>query len=137
MTVSTLCQSCALCCNGALFSHVPVQPAEVVGLRVLGIEVVTRPDGSVAMAQPCAALQDTRCTVYDRRPQRCREFVCLLAKALAENETTLPEALEIVREAKEKFAAPAVAAITGRSLRDHISTYFVRHRAKRGPERSC
>ncbi len=129
MSVSALCQSCALCCNGALFSHVPVDPEEVIALRVLGITSHTRPDGTVAMEQPCAALEGTRCGIYAQRPKRCRAFNCLLATALQEGETTLNEALEIVREAKEKFAAPAQAHLTGRSLRDHLAMYFVRRRA--------
>ena len=129
MSVSELCQSCALCCNGALFSHVPVEPEEVIALRVLGVSSHTRPDGTVAMEQPCTALQGNRCGIYAQRPKRCHEFNCLLAKALHEGETTLNEALEIVREAKEKFAAPAQAHVTGRSLRDHLAMYFVRRRA--------
>ena len=49
-----------------------------------------------------------------------------LLNAIRLHETTLNEALEIVREAKEKFAAPAQAHLTGRSLRDHLAMYFVR-----------
>jgi Fe-S-cluster containining protein len=128
VSVSELCQSCALCCCGALFSHVPVQPDEVVALRVLGLEVRSRPDGAVAMSQPCAALKNNRCDIYEQRPARCREFNCLLAKALENNETSLNEALTIVKEAKEKFAEPARAHLAGRSLRDHLAMYFVRRR---------
>ncbi len=78
--LTTLCQSCGLCCDGSLFGRVPLLPAEVPLARKHRLHVV--PSGS-AMEQPCAALvldaeKSRTCTAYDDRPAACRAFDCVL-----------------------------------------------------------
>ena len=100
MSLSTLCQRCGLCCDGSLFTHVPLRGAEPDRARRLGLPVVARADGSPALRQGCAALDGLRCTVYAERPESCRKYHCLLYAALAEGEVELDEALEVVDEAR-------------------------------------
>lgn len=104
VSLSTLCQRCGLCCDGNLFSHVPLQGGEVAAMRRNGIEVVQRADGSQALVQRCAALEGRCCTVYADRPERCRRYGCLLYTALAEGEVDLDEALAIIDEAHALIA---------------------------------
>ncbi len=104
MDVGTLCQSCALCCNGALFGHVSVTEDEAARLKVLGLSTLKLPLNKPLFLQPCQALgDDCRCKIYEDRPSTCRSFNCLLATALMAGEVDLPEALRVVEEAKRQI----------------------------------
>ncbi len=104
MSLSTLCQRCGLCCDGSLFTHVPLQPGEVEAAKRNALDVVARADGSPALRQRCAALDGARCTAYAERPEACRRYHCLLFSALAEGEVSLPEALGVVDQAHALIA---------------------------------
>ncbi len=103
--MSTLCQACGLCCGGALFTFLPVTAAERERLAARGARTELRRDGRLALLLPCAVLKGTQCGAYDERPQRCREYVCELAKAVERGERPMEAALSIVGEAKEQLAA--------------------------------
>lgn len=98
MSLETLCRACGLCCDGTLFSRVPLGPHEVVPARELG--VVTNDRGGRHVPQRCAALSGTQCQVYAQRPLACRRYECLLLGALRGGEVSLTEALEIVAKAR-------------------------------------
>jgi hypothetical protein len=102
--LSTLCQRCGLCCDGSLFTHVPLQAGEVAAARRNALDVVERADGSPALRQRCAALEGARCTAYAERPDACRRYHCLLFSALSEGEVSLPEALGVVDQAHALIA---------------------------------
>lgn len=93
-----LCLKCGLCCDGSLFTRVPLGENDAPPARA---GVVTNERGARYLPQPCAALEgDLRCAVYAERPLACRRFECLLLVALADGETTLAGALELVRRAR-------------------------------------
>ncbi len=96
-----VCQACGLCCDGTLFTVVPLRAAE---RAPPGLELIDRSDGTRAFRQCCAALDGTRCTAYDARPHACREFTCLLYAALEADEVDPREALAIVAEARARIA---------------------------------
>ena len=77
--LEALCRSCGLCCDGALFGRVELQPDEVEPARRHRLHVVA---GGKAFEQPCSALVrrdgDAVCAAYDERPRACRRFVCRL-----------------------------------------------------------
>lgn len=101
--LEALCQACGLCCDGALFTHVTLsgdEPARLAGQ----VEVKQRPDGTVALAQPCRALAQRCCTVYAQRPRGCRNYVCSLFMALEGGEARPDEALGIVAHAHHLIA---------------------------------
>ncbi len=103
-SLGTLCLSCGLCCNGALFGRVAVSEDEAARLRVLGLHVLHPPDEQPLFVQPCAALEeDLRCRVYEARPETCRKFNCLVASALVDREIDLPEALRTVARARQEI----------------------------------
>ena len=97
--VSTLCLACGFCCDGTLFTAVPLGVEESPRLPT-----TTRANGSRVLLQPCAALNGTCCTMYEARPLACRRYECLLLIALKAGETSLQPALEIVAEAKRRIA---------------------------------
>lgn len=102
-----LCQRCGLCCDGSLFTQVPLAEDEVDPAHRRGLVVLARADGSPALRQPCAALQGRRCAVYDARPAGCRRYRCMLLAALDERELDEREALAVVDEAHARLAALA------------------------------
>lgn len=107
--LSALCSDCGLCCDGSLFTFVPVSPSEAE--RLAGkLALFTRKAGDQALAQPCEALEGTLCRVYESRPLACRDFVCTLWKALDEGEAPLAEARAIVAQAHALIRAVAEAA---------------------------
>ncbi len=90
MSLEALCQSCGLCCDGSLFTRVPLGVDEVVPHDALA--VVTNEKGGRHVPQRCAALSGTVCQVYGQRPLACRRYECLLFGALREGEVSLGEA---------------------------------------------
>jgi hypothetical protein len=109
MPLSTLCQRCGLCCDGNLFSSLPLRRSEVEAMQRLSLPVVDRADGSPGLEQRCAALDGQCCTVYAERPEACRRYRCYLLTALSEGEVTLEEALGVVDEAHTRIRAVEAA----------------------------
>lgn len=101
MSSELLCTQCGICCDGTLFSRVPLTPAEAATLTSVGIEVKQRKNKQWALPLGCEALSGCRCTIYESRPGSCRAFKCTLLLALERGETDLPGAMEIVARAKE------------------------------------
>ncbi len=98
-SASELCRRCGLCCDGNLFSHVALRPAEVDTARRTGLAVVALAEGAPAIRQCCPALKQRQCTAYAARPEGCRRFECRLLKALEQGEVSFPEALGRVERA--------------------------------------
>ena len=103
MSLSSLCLECGLCCDGTLFRHVGVTPAEREQLVPLGIGVGTKRRRDV-MWLPCGKLDGKCCTIYEARPGGCRRFVCHLGKRLEAKELPYDEALGHVREIQARVA---------------------------------
>ncbi|HVG58525.1 MAG TPA: YkgJ family cysteine cluster protein [Hyalangium sp.] len=103
LPLSTLCQRCGLCCDGNLFSSLPLWPSEVESMQRLSLPVVDRPDGTPGLEQRCAALDGRCCTVYAERPEACRRYRCNLLTAVSEGEVTVEEALAVVDEAHARI----------------------------------
>ncbi len=70
-TSQSLCQSCALCCDGTLFGKVPLELAELPPLRELAFDIMEVLE-QAHFPQPCAKLVESRCSVYAARPKNCR-----------------------------------------------------------------
>lgn len=101
-----LCLSCGLCCDGALFDFVKLEPADDARkLQQLGLSVkVSR--GRVPVArfpQPCAALcQDRTCRIYLDRPRQCQEFECGVLKDAKAGQITYAAGLREVTKARRR-----------------------------------
>lgn len=101
----TLCLSCGMCCSGSLHNWTKLQPHEKVPAQQSGLTVFTRRDGTPAFRQPCAAFEDPVCTIYTRRPEACRSYVCPLLKRLMDGEISLDEALGYTRQVRRLIAS--------------------------------
>ncbi len=102
--LGTLCRSCGLCCDGSLFTHVPLEAEEVERLRALGIPLQTRRSGAQVLPQRCGALEGRDCRIYADRPSECAAYKCLLADALLRGDVTLEFAQATVRKAQRLVA---------------------------------
>ncbi|PTL77041.1 YkgJ family cysteine cluster protein [Vitiosangium sp. GDMCC 1.1324] len=105
MSLSRLCQRCGLCCDGSLFSHVPLQPEEAGPARRHGLDVEELVGGAPALRQCCTALKNRQCTLYAQRPERCRAYGCRLYHALASGQVSVDEAFSVVDQAHALLAA--------------------------------
>jgi len=120
---STLCLACGLCCDGTLFTQVPLRSDELGRVRRRGLPILERPQGA-ALQQRCAALAGCRCEIYDDRPAACRSYRCMLLTALGEGEVSLAEALVVVGQAHAAIAEVA---------RAHPGEGAAMQRARRAP----
>ncbi|HEX5746587.1 MAG TPA: YkgJ family cysteine cluster protein [Archangium sp.] len=105
MSLSELCRRCGLCCDGNLFSHVPLQRAEADAARRNGLEVVALADGAPALRQGCTALKGRQCSVYAERPEGCRRYACRLFNAVAGGSVSFEQSLQVVEQAHALLAA--------------------------------
>lgn len=87
-----------MCCDGTLFGRARLEPEEVALAKKNRLQIVAN-EGS--FDQPCSALADGRCTVYEERPQACRKFVCRLHERLRIEGGDLEPYLVRVRRARE------------------------------------
>ena len=105
----TICTHCAMCCDGTLFAHVGLDPAERARMARLGQPVGER-EGKPCLVHPCPALAGTRCTVYPDRPGGCVQYRCELLKAVEAGATGVPQALDVIAEARA-MASEVTAAL--------------------------
>ena len=116
----SLCLECGFCCDGTLFSKVPLEPGEAVPFAAVGASL-----GDPHFAQPCPVLRGTACCVYEARPKTCRKFRCAALEGLEGGRSTLEEsraALAEVRARREVIASlvaaptPGAAVVAARAL---------------------
>lgn len=99
-----LCAECGMCCDGVLFHSVVLQPGDFPRkLASLGFKL-RRKRGAEYFLQPCSAYQGCRCSLYDDRPIRCRDFRCSQLVRLASGEIDEAVALENIRKARALVA---------------------------------
>ena len=103
---NSLCLQCGLCCNGAIFGDVKLQPGESSRrLKQLGLPLLPGRAGCAArFTQPCCAFQNGLCQIYAERPHHCREFECLLLKRVHAGDVEYSEALRTVQTARKRLA---------------------------------
>lgn len=99
-----LCTQCGLCCNGVMFHTVKLQPRDSAkALAALGLKL-KRKHGHHFILQPCPAFQNSQCSLYAARPERCRVFECRQLKRLAAGEITEAMAAAKIQEALRRVA---------------------------------
>jgi len=97
---NTLCKSCGLCCTGHLFIWGKLRSAELDSARALGLNVSSDPRQR-GFSQPCPLWQG-QCTIYHspHYPRFCRTYKCKLLKQVLDENTPLPDALQLIEGAK-------------------------------------
>lgn len=95
MDISDLCTNCGLCCDGSLFSYVPLTSEDVGAARRVGLPIFDGEKGP-AFAQPCCMHRDGMCTIYAERPGTCSRYRCALLKGIEEGSVLPDEATQRV-----------------------------------------
>jgi len=95
-----------LCCNGAIFGDVELQPEDDrARLKLLGLRVTNPAQGGLSkFLQPCSAYKDCKCGIYSERPTYCRQFECLLLKKVRSGVVEQAAALRVIQQARQKLA---------------------------------
>ena len=119
----SLCLTCGLCCDGTLFSYVPLLPDDATTpLKAVGINIVSDTDVDI-FNQPCAAHKNCTCTVYANRPQKCRTYRCELQKRFERGDISHEPALGIIYKVvslKNEVKALALAASTNMQSAEEV-----------------
>ena len=101
---SRLCAACGMCCDGTIFHHVWLQPADSAkALAALGLKLKRKRKGD-RILQPCPAHRNGQCSIYDDRPERCRLFECKQIQGVAAGKITEAEAAAKIREALDRVS---------------------------------
>lgn len=101
---SRLCAACGMCCNGVMFHYVRLQPRDSAkDLAALGLKL-KRKKGANFILQPCPRFQNTCCSIYALRPERCRLFECRQLGRVAAGEITEAAALEAIHDVQRRVA---------------------------------
>jgi hypothetical protein len=99
---SALCLACGLCCAGAFYDLVPLDPDEMEHARRLRLPLAER-EPLLTFRLPCPRLDDKACTVYAERPRECAAFACSLLQDYRRGEVEPEEALARVAVARAAF----------------------------------
>jgi len=112
----SVCRVCGLCCDGALFSRVPLDRAEIPTISDLGFGIV-QVSHPAYFTLPCPKFVGGSCSVYAQRPQNCRDFRCRLLQRLEAGELSTENALALVRRATSLAGTPAQARLLAAEFR--------------------
>lgn len=114
-SATSLCTSCGLCCNGAIFSKAPLQPEETAQARSLGLDLFFQ-DGGAWFSLPCPRLRERSCSIYESRLGICRSYRCRVLDACESGELGEAEAHAIVERAKSLVEALRPHLLEGQTL---------------------
>ena len=99
---SSLCPDCTLCCDGTLFSSIPLAAGEADRMEARGLPLIRRGTGT-SLPQPCQCLNANLCTHYEDRPLQCMQFKCGLLKSVEAGERTTDETRTLIRETSRQI----------------------------------
>lgn len=128
-----LCLACGLCCNGAIFADVRLQPGDqalLLARQAAEVAAGRRPATPPPRRyrQPCVFFDGSRCRIYVARPGHCRKFDCLLLQSLQAGKTTWAAARRTVQRARRQIA---LVRRLLRRLGDHDETVALAKRFRR------
>ena len=87
-----------------MFHQLRLQPDDSAReLVALGLKL-KRKKRQEYILQPCPAWQETQCSIYHQRPERCRLFECQQLQRVAAGESTEAAALEKIEEVQGRVA---------------------------------
>lgn len=98
--LTELCESCGLCCNGTLYTHVTLTDDEVLELKKHPELLIEVRDHQPSFSQGCTQHDGKGCRIYSDRPGSCARYYCAVATAVKADELSLPEGMAIVEEAQ-------------------------------------
>jgi Fe-S-cluster containining protein len=104
-----------MCCDGSLFGRVPLEPDEVPRAQKLRLQVLPSTRG---FEQPCTALRDDGCSIYDDRPRACRRFRCRLYERHEREGGAVEERIAIVQRVRTLATRLEASGLTPAELGD-------------------
>jgi hypothetical protein len=124
---NTLCKSCGLCCSGHLFIWTKLRSAELDSAQALGLNVFRSDPRQRGFNQPCPLWQG-QCTIYTspHYPHFCHTYKCKLLKEVLEENTSLPDALTVVGQAKGMIheLEALLPRLPNNNFRERLVAYF-------------
>jgi Fe-S-cluster containining protein len=122
---SDLCLPCGLCCDGSLFSHAWLEPAEEGQARSLGLEVYPL-DTRVTFRLPCPLFRPDRCSIYgQRRPGICASYQCRQLRNYLRGKVALEDAVRQICVAKARVADLRLQAGSEPNFRERLRQVLV------------
>jgi Fe-S-cluster containining protein len=83
-----------------MFQIVKMQPGDCTSeLAKMGMRIRCK-DGEYHMEQPCPALKELKCAIYEKRPIRCRLFHCQQLRLLETDQATEADATALIKETR-------------------------------------
>lgn len=95
-----LCMACGLCCDGTLFSFVPLNDADTPSSLEVEISINDE-NGKLSFAQPCNLYSPRGCAKYANRPTACREFHCYLIEAYRRRDIASSDVRATIGQARQ------------------------------------
>jgi Fe-S-cluster containining protein len=100
------CGACRGCCRSSMFIHIKPEETQTIKRipRALLFPAPDRPKGHVLMGYNdkghCPMLIDNQCSIYEDRPQTCRDYDCRIfaATGISVDQQSQPEIAQRVRE---------------------------------------
>ena len=100
------CGACRGCCRSSMFIHIRPEETQTIKRipRALLFPTPGRPKGHVLMGyndkRQCPMLIDNQCSIYEDRPQTCRDYDCRIfaATGISVDRQTQPEIAQRVQE---------------------------------------
>ena len=120
--MSDLCLACGLCCDGTLFEATALTAGEDGRLLADRQAVFVSEKGTQRFQQPCPAHERGRCSIYDERPEVCRDFRCSVLTAVDSGALDEEGARALIHRAVELRDAvrPGLAGLLQMSQADHL-----------------
>lgn len=118
--MSDLCLACGLCCDGTLFEATALMAGEDGRLLAERQAVFVSEKGTQRFQQPCPAHERGRCSIYDERPEVCRDFRCSVLTAVDSGALDEVGARALIARAMElrDVARPGLAVLLQASRPD-------------------
>jgi uncharacterized protein len=107
------CGECNACCRSSLFIHIKPDEKETLGRipKRLLFPAPGLPPGHVLMGYDengkCPMLQNNGCSIYDSRPQTCRQFDCRIFSATGVEMSATAQASIVEQARRWRFAYPS------------------------------
>lgn len=89
-----------MCCNGTLFNYVTLVPDDMPKLAKYPQLKLKERNGQETFDEPCVLHTGKGCSAYDDRPATCSRYVCGVLRAVAKDELTELEAVNLIKEGR-------------------------------------
>ena len=94
--MTSICVGCGMCCDGAMYKNVEVGEGDQRELLATAGLVLAIKDDATRFTQPCPAFVGGCCSIYEARPDVCRNYRCLLLRRHEAGEASYDDAAALI-----------------------------------------